>query len=75
MRGLLLFPAALLGGVMVSTVVWVGILFSQYRQWMVPGRAVAGGWTYLLNSFWVVVLLTLGFGVGFYLVTLLSRRI
>jgi len=73
MRGLLLFPAALLGGVLVSTVVWIGILFA--RGWAAPGRAVAGGWTYLLNSFWVVVLLTLGFGLGFYLVTMLSRRI
>jgi len=72
MRGLLLYPVALLGGVVVSTVVWIAILFS--RGWGASGRAVAGGWTYLLNSFWVVVLLTLGFGLGFYLVTLLSRR-
>ena len=42
---------------------------------MAPGQGVvAGGWTSLLNTTWVLVLLTVGFSVGFYLVTLLFRR-
>lgn len=73
MRELLLYPAALLGGVVLTTIVWISIVYVQYKP--VPGQAVAGGWTYLLNTPWVVVLLTLGFGLGFYLVTLISRHI
>lgn len=74
MRGLLLYPAGLFGGVVLTTVVWIVIVFFWYQSIPMPQRhAVAGGWTYLLNNPWVVVLLTLGFGIGFYLVTLLSR--
>ena len=76
MRGLLLYPAELLGGVVLMTVVLVAIVFFWYQSIPMPQRhAVAGGWTYLLNTPWVVLLLTLGFGLGFYLVTLISRRL
>lgn len=74
LRLLLPFPAALLGGIVGATVVWIAILLSRGREWMVPGRAVAGGWNLLLNTPWVVVLLTLGFGFGLYLETVLARR-
>lgn len=72
-RGLLLYPAALFGGVVLTTIVWFVILYFKYRQQIERGYAMAGGWTYLLNTPWVVVLLTFGFGIGFYLVTLLLR--
>ena len=76
MRGLLLYPAELLGGVVLMTVVLVAIVFFWYQSIPMPQRhAVAGGWTYLLNTPWVVVLLTLGFGLGFYLGTLIFRRL
>lgn len=74
MREILLYPAALFGGVVLTTIVWIGIVYFWYRSFP-QGSAVAGGWTYLLNTPWVVVLLTLGFGLGFYLVTLISRHI
>jgi len=74
MRGLLLYPAALFGGVVLTTAVWFVILYFKYRQPLERGYSIAGGWTYLLNTPWVVLLLTLGFGLGFYLVTLTSRH-
>lgn len=82
LQTLLLFPKAVIGGVVATTFVWVLIVFYNYWQitriWKQKGFtgpvAVAGGVTYLLNSTWVVMLLTVAFGVGFYLVTLTSRR-
>jgi hypothetical protein len=76
-RGALIFPKGLLGGVGAAIVMWMIVLcFSMWRLSVTKKRlgieglgAVAGGWTYLAHSPTVVVLLTIAFGLGFFLTT------
>jgi|HubBroStandDraft_6_1064221.scaffolds.fasta_scaffold1378574_2 hypothetical protein len=76
-RGLLIFPKGLLGGLGAAIVMWTIVLcYSAWRLSVVKRKlgieglgAVAGGWTYLVHSPIVVVLITIAFGLGFYLTT------
>lgn len=82
LHGVLLFPKAILGGVFATILVWIAILAYQQHQNTVMNEkmgitglgAVAGGWSSLLNSPYVVVILSIGFGIGFYIVTWISRH-
>jgi hypothetical protein len=75
-KGLLIFPKGLLGGLIAATVMWTVIVF--YYNWHATrgvGKlgyggpvAVAGGWQYMVQVPWVVVLLSVAFGLGFYVV-------
>jgi hypothetical protein len=76
-RGWLIFPKGLLGGLGGAIGMWILVLcFSAWRLSVAKRRlgiqglgAVAGGWTYLAHSPMVVVLITVAFGLGFYLST------
>jgi hypothetical protein len=76
-RGALIFPRGLLGGLGAAIVMWIIVLcFSAWRLSVTKRRlgieglgAVAGGSTYLVHSPSVVVLITVAFGLGFYLTT------
>ena len=76
-RGALIFPRGLLGGLGAAIVMWIIVLcFSAWRLSVTKRRlgieglgAVAGGATYLVHSPSVVVLITVAFGLGFYLTT------
>ena len=78
-REWLIFPKALFSGVVAVVVMWVAILF--YSTWQNTLRspaarvtglgAVSGGWTALLHSLPVLLLLTIAFAIGLYLA---SRR-
>ncbi len=73
---MILFVKSIIGGVVALLLAWVGVLASEI--WMlkiynarhgVQGLgAIAGGWTMLMRSPTVVLLLATAFGVGFYLV-------
>jgi hypothetical protein len=76
-RGLLIFPKGLLGGLGAAIVMWIIVLcYSAWRLSVAKRKlgmeglgAVAGGWAYLVHSPIVVVLITIAFGLGFYLTT------
>jgi hypothetical protein len=70
-----LFVKSILGGVMGVVLMWIIIVFSWY-VWRVrrvdptPAGlgAVAGGWDMLLHTPFVLLLLTLAFGIGLWVV-------
>jgi hypothetical protein len=76
LKRLLIFPKGLLGGLIAATLMWAAVIF--YDNWQANRNvrklgyggpmAVAGGWQYLVQLPWVVVLLSVAFGLGFYLV-------
>jgi hypothetical protein len=79
---LLLFKA-IFGGVFCVLSMWIAIVMTDtwklYRdlakQGMTGRVAIAGGWAYLIQLPGVVVLVSLAFGVGFYLVARWSVRL
>lgn len=76
LRRLLIFPKGLLGGLIAATLMWTVVIF--YYNWQATRSvrklgyegpvAIAGGWQYLVQVPWVVVLLSVAFGLGFYVV-------
>ena len=70
------------GGVICLLGMWIGILVTHdwrmksalTKQGAAGLGATAGGWTFLLQSPVVVILLTMGFGIGFYAVIRWSLR-
>ena len=75
LKQLFIFPKGLLGGLISATVMWTVVIFyhtwhatrSARRLGYVGPVATAGGWQYLVQVPWVVVLLSVAFGMGFYL--------
>ncbi len=75
LKRLLIFPKGLFGGLIAATVMWIAVIF--YDNWQTSRNvkklgyegpvAVAGGWQYLAQLPWVIVLLSVAFGLGFYL--------
>jgi hypothetical protein len=67
---------SLVGGVVAAVVMWIAIvlitmwrLTESSKQHGATGLvAVSGGWNYLIQLPWVVLLLTGAFGAGVYLV-------
>jgi hypothetical protein len=76
LKPLLIFPKGLLGGIIAATLMWAVLIFYYNQRWAENVRrlgyegptATAGGWEYIVQVPWVVVLLSVAFGVGFYLV-------
>ena len=76
LKPLLIFPKGLLGGLIAATFTWMVVTF--YHSWNATRNAgklghggpvaIAGGWQYLAQVPWVVVLLSAAFGLGFYAV-------
>ena len=76
LKRLLIFPKGLLGGLIAATVMWTVVILSY--NWLVTRSiskrgygapvAIAEGWQYLVQVPWVVVLLSVAFGLGFYAV-------
>jgi hypothetical protein len=76
LKPLLIFPKGLLGGLIAATLMWTMVIF--YYSWQATRGvrklgyegpvATAGGWQYLVQVPWVVVLLSVAFGLGFYVV-------
>jgi hypothetical protein len=76
LKRLLIFPKGLLGGLIAATVMWTVVILSY--NWLVARSiskrgfgapvAIAEGWQYLVQVPWVVVLLSVAFGLGFYAV-------
>jgi hypothetical protein len=72
----LIFPKGVLGGIIFATIMWTVIIVCN--TWQTTNRArrlgyegpvaIAGGGQYLAQVPWVVVLLSVAFGLGFYLV-------
>ena len=77
LKRLLIFPKGLLGGLIAATLMWTVVIF-YYSSWHATSSvrklgyegpvAIAGGWQYLVQVPWVVVLLSVAFGLGFYAV-------
>ena len=73
---MLIFPKGLVGGLVAATLMWIFIV--GYFGWQATRNvrqlgyagpvAVAGGWQYLAQLPWVVALLSVAFGLGFYVV-------
>ncbi len=76
LKPLLIFPKGLLGGLISAIIMWMAVivyynlrLSRNLRNLGYEGPvAVAGGWQYLAQLPWVVALLAVAFGLGFYLV-------
>ena len=76
LKPLLIFPKGLLGGLIAATLMWTVVIFYYDRHAAGNVRrlgyegpvAFAGGWQYLVQVPWVVLLLSIAFGLGFYLV-------
>ena len=76
LKQLLIFPRGLLGGLVAATLMWTVVIF--YNNWhvtrnarkmgLVGASATAGGWQYLVQLPPVVVLLSVAFRLGFYVV-------
>ena len=76
LKRLLIFPEGLLGGLIATTLMWTMVIF--YHSWHEARSvrrlgyegpvAIAGGWRYLVQAPWVVALLSVAFGLGFYAV-------
>jgi len=72
--GIFLLFKAIGGGVICLLGMWIGILVTHVwrmksaltKQGATGLTATAGGWTFLLQSPVVVILLAIGFGIGFY---------
>ena len=74
LKRLLIFPEGLLGGLIATTLMWTMVIF--YHSWHEARSvrrlgyegpvAIAGGWQYLVQAPWVVALLSVAFGLGFY---------
>ena len=70
----MIFVKSILGGVVATTIMWLAVIGTSMWRWEETRKqqeytglgAVAGGWTYLLRSPLVVILLTLAFGAGLY---------
>jgi hypothetical protein len=77
MDAVALFFKGILGGVLLVLFAWLLVLFAHYWRSRVSGLgAVAGGWTMLMNSPFVVASLAVAFGIGFFLtVRLLSNQL
>lgn len=75
-KRLLIFPKGLLGGLIAAIGMWMVVVFYYNRHATRSVRklgyegpvATAGGWQYLVQVPWVVVLLSVAFGLGFYAV-------
>ena len=75
-KRLLIFPKGLLGGLIAAILMWMVVV--SYYNWHATRNvrkmgydgpvAAAGGWQYLVQVPWVVVLLSVAFGLGFYAV-------
>jgi hypothetical protein len=75
-KRLLIFPKGLLGGFIAAILMWMVVV--SYYNWHATRNvrkmgydgpvAAAGGWQYLVQVPWVVVLLSVAFGLGFYAV-------
>ena len=75
-KRLLIFPKGLLGGLIAAILMWMVVV--SYYNWHATRSvrklgyegpvATAGGWQYLVQVPWVVVLLSVAFGLGFYAV-------
>ncbi len=67
----MIFLKSVLGGVAGVVAMWIVIVCAfMWRMGTLRTTgltAVAGGWSYLLHTRWVVILLTAAFGVGLYL--------
>jgi hypothetical protein len=82
MGAVFLLLRAIGGGVLCLFATWVGILVvhlwrvNNYssRSGVTGLGASAGGWSFLLHSPLVVTLLSIAFGVGFYVVVQWSSR-
>jgi hypothetical protein len=69
-----IFIKSVLGGILASSLVWFAVvsvyMWKAYAATRAQGTtgliASANGWDYLLHSPWVVILLTLAFGIGLY---------
>jgi uncharacterized membrane protein len=82
LKGLLIFPIGLLGGLIASTLMWTVVIF--YYHWHATRSirklgyggpvAIAGGWQYLVQLPWMVVLISVAFGLGFYLAVSWAAR-
>ena len=76
LKPLLIFPKGLLGGLVAASVMWTVVIlgydWNATRGVRNPGYegpvAISGGWQYLVQVPWVVVLLSVAFGLGFYAV-------
>jgi hypothetical protein len=74
LKRLLIFPKGLLGGLISATAMWTVVIVSHTWHASRSARklgyvgpvATAGGWQYLVQVPWVVVLLSVAFGIGFY---------
>jgi hypothetical protein len=83
LKPLLIFPKGLLGGLIAATLMWMMVIF--YYTWQATRSvrrlgyegpvATAGSWQYLVQVPWVVVSLSVAFGLGFYVVvSWIARR-
>ena len=74
LKPLLIFPKGLPGGLVTASVMWTVVILGYYwnatRGVRTTGYegpvAIAGGWQYLVQVQWVVVLLSVSFGLGFF---------
>jgi hypothetical protein len=70
----LVFLKGILGGLISVTITWVTIIcvfqlrisILKKQQGITGLVGVAGGWEMLLHTWWIVLLLTLAFGLGLY---------
>ena len=77
----MIFLKSLAGGVGAVCFTWIIIVtvsmirlnVALKRQHMTGLGAVAGGWTMLIHTPWVVLLLTLAFGIGLYVTGRLAQ--
>lgn len=75
LKGPSLLLKGIVGGVLAVLVTWIGIVAIHSWRWQTMMRqtgtsglgASAGGWTLLLHTPWVLILLALAFGIGLYL--------
>jgi hypothetical protein len=82
LKRLLIFPKGPLGGLIAATLMWTAVIF--YYNWHATRSvrklgcegpvAIAGGWQYLVQVPWVVVLLSVAFGLGFYVAASWAAR-
>ncbi|MBV9608544.1 MAG: hypothetical protein JO187_03210 [Acidobacteria bacterium] len=79
----MIFVKGLAGAILAVIAMWAAILYvytqrlnAEAKRQGFTGdglRAVAGGWTLLLHTPSVLLLLTVAFGVGLYVTTRLSK--
>ena len=74
LKPLRIFPKGLFGGLIFATAMWISVILCHAWSAIRDARklgyagplAIAGGWQYLIQAPWVVVLLSVAFGIGFY---------